>query len=154
MINHQDFFLKKVPNLVADLQPNKPALWGSMNASQMVDHLTAGTRIFMTQKEVEITVPKEKIPLAQEWLMTDANFKEGRRKPERYSEYESAELSDFEKLKTDFLSALQEFDRLTSTQHDFWTVHPSFGKLNAQQIRQLQFKHIRHHFQQFGLMPR
>lgn len=154
MTNHRTFFQEQVPRLIKQLQSDTAALWGMMNAAKMLDHITAGTKLFMAQEEVEIKIPEEKIPRYQAWLMTDANFKEGAQKPEKYHEYESADLSDFENMKADFLAALQEFDEVTANKADYWTVHPSFGKLDAEHTRQLQFKHLRHHFQQFGLMPR
>lgn len=154
MTNHQDFFQNKVPALLAELKPTTTAIWGNMNAAKMLDHITAGTKLFMAQRDMEVNIPEEKIPRYQAWLMTEAGFQQGAMKPEKYKEFESTDLSDFEQLKVEFLDALREFDKLTANKADFWTVHPSFGKLDAEHTRQLQYKHLRHHFQQFGLMPR
>jgi hypothetical protein len=154
MKNHHYFFQEQVPALLAELRPESHAQWGTMNAAQMLDHITAGTKLFMAQREMEIDTPVDKIPRYQAWLMTEANFNEGAQKPTNYADYESAKYADFEHMKKEFLAVLADFDALTSTQSDFWTVHPSFGKLDAEHTRQLQYKHLRHHLQQFGLMPR
>ncbi len=68
MTNRKSFFTEEVPKLINELKPDTTPLWGTMNAAQMLDHLTAGTRLFMRQEEVEVTIPEDKIPLAQEWL--------------------------------------------------------------------------------------
>ena len=151
---HQTFFTEQVPQILHRLQPNIKPLWGTMDATKMLDHLTAGTKLFLAQREIPLTIPEEKVPRYKAWLMTDANFKEGAPKPGLYSEFEGLARRDFEALKTAFLEVLKQFESATTSGSDFWTVHPSFGKLNAEETRQLQFKHIRHHFQQFGLLPR
>ena len=153
-MNHHAFFNVDVPQLLGSLESTTPNLWGSMNAVQMLDHLIAGTRLFMAKKEVPLEVPEEKLDRYKAFLMSDKNFMEGAPKPEPYKGYEGRAGEDMRHLKEEFLKVLTAFDLQTQTDPDFWCIHPSFGKLNAEETRQLQYKHIRHHFQQFGLMPR
>ena len=108
MTNHHDFFQEKVPALIAALNPDTVALWGSMNAARMLDHITAGTKLFMAQRDMEVEIPEEKIPRYQAWLMTEAGFQQGARKPEKYNAFESTDVSDFEGLKIDFLETLNK----------------------------------------------
>jgi oxepin-CoA hydrolase/3-oxo-5,6-dehydrosuberyl-CoA semialdehyde dehydrogenase len=154
MTNHSAFFTTEVPQLLQRLKPETPRLWGSMAAPQMLDHLHAGTVLFMAKRIVPLEVPEEKLERYKAFLMSDKNFGEGAPKPDLYHEYEAAEPGAFQAQKDAFLKTLSTFDDVTQTDPDFWCFHPSFGKLNAEETRQLQYKHIRHHFQQFGLMPR
>ena len=153
-MSHQTFFDLEVPALLKKLEANTENLWGEMSATQMMDHLLAGTHLFMSKQLVDLEVPEEKIERYKAFLMSDKNFMESAPKPKPYKHYELKSGEDMEKLKASFLEALRQFDVLTKTDPDFWCFHPSFGKLNAEETRQLQFKHIRHHFQQFGLLPR
>ena len=154
MKNYSTFFTTEVPQLLQQLYPETPRLWGSMTASQMLDHLHAGTVLFMAKRMVPLEVPEEKLDRYKAFLMSDKNFGEGAPKPELYKEYEATEPVVFNAQKEALKKVLINFEKVTQTDPDFWCFHPSFGKLNAEETRQLQYKHIRHHFQQFGLMPR
>lgn len=152
MTKHQAFFKTEVPTVLEALKPTTPRKWGTMSATKMLDHLLAGTLLMLSKREVLLGVDAEKLPRLKAFLMSDKPFAEGAPKPELYTEYETAAPEDFEGTKAAFLHALKNFDYVTSTESDFWSFHPTFGKLTAEETRQLQYKHIRHHFQQFGLM--
>ncbi len=152
MTNHQTFFVTEVPAMLGQLKPNTARKWGTMSATKMLDHLLAGTTLMLSKREISLTVEEEKLPRLKAFLMSDKPFMEGAPKPLLYNEYETANPEDFEGTKSAFLEALKTFDFVTSTEAGFWSTHPTFGKLTAEETRQLQFKHIRHHFQQFGLM--
>lgn len=152
MINHQNFFQTEVPQLLNRFAANTKPLWGTMSATKMLQHLLAGTQIMLSKRVVPLTVDEEKLPRYKAFLMSDKPFGESLPKPELYHEYESLSVLEFESVRTDFLNELEKFEAATKSQTDFWCFHPSFGKLNAEETRQLQFKHIRHHFQQFRLM--
>ena len=152
MTNHQTFFRSEVPEILSRLKPDQKPKWGEMNASEMVDHILAGMKLFLSKTETELETPAEYLPKYKAFLMSDKGFKPGAKKPLDYRNYESSSLDDLEALKHEFFEQLVEFDKITSTDAAFWSFHPSFGKLNAEETRQLNYKHIRHHFRQFGLM--
>ena len=152
MTNHKDFFLNDVPELLSRLEANAKPLWGVINATQMADHILAGTRLFLSKTKTELETPEELLPKYKVFLMSDRGFKESAKKPDEYEKYEGNDGTELEELKTEFLKQLLKFEEVTATEEDFWSFHPSFGMLNAEETRQLQFKHIRHHFRQFGLM--
>ncbi len=151
MALHQTFFKEEVPKLLDRLQANDKPSWGVMSATLMVDHLLAGTRLFMSKIETKLETPEELLPKYKAFLMSDRTFKQSAQQPAEYNRFESDE-KDFNQLRKEFLEQLAAFDQLTAHDDSFWSFHPSFGKLNAEETRQLQYKHIRHHFVQFGLM--
>jgi len=152
MNNHQDFFQNEVPQLLKQLNANAQGNWGSMHVAQMLDHLHAGTLLMLSKRRSLLEVAEEKLPRYKAFLMSDQGFMEGARKPILYAEYEITDLEEFEVLKEKLVAAVKEFDSVTQSDKDFFCFHPSFGELNAEETRQLQFKHIRHHFQQFGIL--
>jgi len=154
MMNHTPFFIAEVAQLLKPLRPETPRLWGTMTAPQMLDHVQAGTTLFMAKRMMPLVVPEEKLDRLKAFLMSDKPFMESAPKPEQYLEFETKIFPEFDAQKEAFLKVLATFDHVTRTDADFWCFHPSFGRLNAEETRQLQYKHIRHHFQQFGLMPR
>lgn len=148
---HRSFFLK-APEALRKLDVNQKPLFGEMNAVEMVDHLLTGMKLFLSKTETALETPQEFLPKYRAFLMSDKGFKPGAKKPHGYQKYESANAHDLEALKRAFNSMLKEFDEITATDPEFWSFHPSFGKLNAEETRQLHFKHLRHHLRQFGLM--
>ena len=152
MTNHQTFFTQDVPDLIRPLKADQVPAWGVMSATEMVDHILAGTQLFLSKTEMELETPEELLPKYKLFLMSDRGFKQSAKKPVEYSQYEQADPGDLEALKARFIDALAKFDTITASESDFWSFHPSFGRLDAEETRQLQFKHIRHHFQQFGLL--
>ena len=154
MSNHQTFFQQDVPQLLNKLTIEAQPEWGEMDVVKMLEHLRAGTELFMGKIKTELEVPEEKLPRYKAFLMSDKPFMQHAPKPKVYNSYEQKDELNFEKLKSDFLTALKKFDTVTRTEQDFCVFHPSFGLLNAEETRQLQFKHICHHFQQFGLLKR
>ena len=152
MNNHQEFFQKDVPQLLNGLKASAQGKWGSMNVNQMIGHLQAGTMLMMSKRKVALEVPEEKLPRYKAFLMSDKSFMQGAPKPDLYLEYEKADFEAFDLAKEKLASLVLEFDKITQNDKGFWSFHPSFGMLDAEETRQLQFKHIRHHFQQFGLL--
>lgn len=152
MTNHKDFFQIEAPIILARLMPDQKPKWGEMNAIEMVDHLLAGMKLFLSKTETKLETPEEFLPKYKAFIMSNKGFKPGAKKPLDYEKYESANAHDLEALKQAFNDKLKEFDEITSTDPEFWSFHPSFGKLNVEETRQLNFKHLRHHFRQFGLM--
>lgn len=148
---HAHFFEVETPQLLAKLQPETLPEWGSMNALQMVDHLRAGFVLMRTLKQCDLLIPEEKLEASRAHLMTDKNFMKNVPKPTMYLAQEKNNVADIQAAKQAFLAELAIFNVHTQTTPDFYSAHPYYGKLNAEQTRQLNFKHIRHHFTQFNL---
>ncbi len=151
MNNHLEFFQDQVPQLLVKLNAKSKPIWGEMNVLKMVDHLRLGA-VLMLRNTGQLTVPEEKLPKYKAFLMSDKPFTQGIPKPKMYEIEENEIDHDLEKAKIEFLKQLAVFNETTLNNIHFQSFHPSFGHLNATETRQLQFKHIRHHFQQFGIM--
>lgn len=152
MNDNFDNLNKELSTLVEALTMNSQGLWGSMTHIQMLRHLTAGLQMGVSYKAYEITTPEDKIDSYQRFLMSDRGFAQGAPKPKEYLPFEEGEPQALDEEKRRFLEAFEVFKNETESQPDFWMNHPSFGKLDAIMARQLMYKHIKHHFTQFGIM--
>ena len=151
--NHKDFFLIETPALIQNLKPDAQPLWGSMHAQQMLAHLYGSAVLMQTRQVGKLLIPEEKVPAAQAFLMSDKTLMKHAQKPEAYNLIEDKLDQDFELMRQMFVAAIVTFEETTRTEsEDFRFFHPYFGDLNAEQTRQLQYKHIRHHFLQFALI--
>lgn len=149
--NFEDYFTH-VPTLLSKLKPDSKPQFGTMNILEMVEHLTIGLELSMSYKEYFIKTPEEQIPAFQRWLMTDKPFRPFSPMPKNFEDFQAPDGQSLEAAKERLIEKLRLFKKTVEEDNKFWSVHESFGKLNAEQTRQLHFKHITHHFTQFGVL--
>ena len=142
----------ELPNLLSKLNADLKPKWGTMHVLQMVNHLATGFELSASYQEYKITTPEEKIPAFQRFLMSDKPFPHHSKMPQNYVDFPAIESNDLESAKARFLEKVRLLKEATENDTDFWSVHENFGKLNAEQTRQLHFKHITHHLTQFGVI--
>lgn len=128
------------------LRPDSRPLWGKMNASQMVTHLTEWMRLATGElksaprnKPMRYPVIKQFIIYAMPWpkgVPTAPELLE--RKP-----------SGWEQERADFTARLKSFDKLRMQTE--WPVHPAFGRMSTRTWGVLGYKHTNHHLTQFGV---
>ncbi len=141
-------------SLLADLSPDKPALWGKMNAQQMVEHVTDFFMISTGKLHVPLVTPAEHLPKFKEFLLSDKQFRENTKAPVLPEEPLPVRKPDLtsaiQKLKT----TIEGFFTFFSDDPGKKTLHPVFGELNFEEWILLHYKHVTHHARQFGLLPR
>ena len=128
------------------------ALWGRMDAQQMVEHLILLFDISNKKQETPILTPEKYLHKSQAFLRSEElmpkNFvaKFLPIDPIPYT------FSSLEESKNKIFSSLDSF-------HSYWKGikeetlnHPVFGKLNKELWDRVHNKHIHHHFLQFGLI--
>ncbi len=131
---------------LGQLTAEKPALWGKMNAPQMVAHLTQAMR--MTTGELPVarkSTPMGFPPL--NWLVIYwLPWPQGTpTAPELLAGKSTAWPTDVAVLD-DLVAGFGSLDRDRA-----WPIHPVFGKLSAKMWGALGWKHIDHHLRQFGV---
>jgi Protein of unknown function (DUF1569) len=132
------------------LTPESKALWGKMNAGEMLCHCLDGSKMslgeipptdrsnFLTRNFVKylvvyvIPIPKD-APAAPE-----INPHKSGTKPQ-----------DFERERGLLIEEINNFANLKH--EDFKGRHHVFGKMTANQWGRLGYKHLDHHLKQFGL---
>jgi hypothetical protein len=131
------------------LQPNRNALWGKMNVSQMLSHcqapmemafgkLTLQSNFFM---RIVGKIFKNKILNGQGFKKHSPTVKEFIRNDKN---------TDFEKNKMILLESLSHFlaaGELAIVNKK----HPFFGTMSTEEWDKLQYMHLNHHLKQFGV---
>jgi hypothetical protein len=132
------------------LRPNTPALWGKMNATEMLVHCTGATLMPMGD------LPVKNVPFLIRWLIGKRVKKFVLREgPLRKNSPTAAELKnftdirDFEAEKQRFLAALNKIG--TGRSAIKRELHPFFGSMTPEEWGELNYKHTDHHFSQFGV---
>lgn len=142
--NTYENVLERLANLNANIEPK----WGKMSAAQMCKHCQFPLELALEK----ITLPKPN-PLAKLFFKS---FKKGMYNNKPWKKnlptvkmFKVTQDFDFatqrDKLQT-LITAMYE-DR-NRTQR---AAHPAFGQFTTQQWGQMQYKHLDHHFTQFGI---
>jgi hypothetical protein len=134
--------LERLERLAPDTIPR----WGKMNAPQMVAHLTSWARMAggeLTTKT--IPVPLRYFPLKQlviYWLPFPKGVPTA---PELIARGPTDWAAETAALRAHIGSFATEDKKAE------WPLHPAFGKLTPRAWGVLCYRHIDHHFRQFGV---
>lgn len=134
--------LARAEKLTAD----SPAQWGKMNASRMLTHVTDGLRMTMGEMEIAPKMTPFRFPPLRYLIIYVLPFPKGAPTApqllERVPGEWERELAEFKTV----------FARLAaSSQRTDWPEHPAFGKMSRKDWGALCYKHLDHHFRQFGV---
>ena len=137
---------RELRDRVARLTPATERQWGTMSAPQMLAHLVEAMRM----ASGEIVVPSKNLPLRftpfKQLILYVLPFPKGApTAPELISRAPLDWPTEAATLAT-MIERFGERDRSAR-----WAEHPAFGKLTGKQWGVLVYKHIDHHFRQFGV---
>lgn len=128
------------------LSPEAKAQWGKMNVSQMLAHLASAMR--MAKGELygkPRHVPIRYAPLKQ-LLIFWLPFPKG---VPTAPELMGNEITDWDSGIADLRSEIEYF--ATRDRNMEWPEHPAWGKMTPRAWGVLGYRHIDHHFKQFGI---
>lgn len=137
----------EIKTRIDKISQSSTPLWGKMNAGQMLAHCSVGLSSALgdvKQKRKFIgllfgKMAKKSIFDPKPWkkgLPTDKSFK-------------ITIPCDFDKEKNNFMSLLERFSAAGSGGMSPYP-HPFFGDMTGEEWGILQYRHIDHHFSQFG----
>jgi Protein of unknown function (DUF1569) len=142
----QETTLQELRERFEKLNANVTNEWGKMNAAQMLAHCTATLQM----PAGEIAVKKSPLSLIG-WMFKGLIRNEkpfGKNSPTA-PEFVMKDSRDFEVEKQRFLDAFQKIAKGPDAVKCFQ--HPFFGKMTCDDWGRLMYKHVDHHFRQFGV---
>lgn len=131
------------------LRPDSPAHWGKMDAAQMLAHVNAVYAVSLGEKEA-------RYPFLLRWLMrwlvkpSVVNEKPYKRNLRTAPAFKIGDAAAFEQEKQRLKGYLQRCLELGKV-HFEGKKSPSFGEMTAEEWNNQFYKHLDHHFQQFGV---
>jgi hypothetical protein len=133
---------------VNKLTPESKALWGKMNAAQMLQHCKLASDVAFGDQNLKIN-PLMK--LLGKMLKKKVFYGAGLKKNSPTAkEFIIPSAFDFEEAKNGFIANLTKIanegkSAITVMNHPFW------GKLSYEDWDALMWKHTNHHLEQFGV---
>lgn len=155
MDNEQLHFIsEKYNHHLEQLTPESKAVWGKMNAQQMVEHLADFYDIAAGKIKTTLLTPVEHLPKYREFLLSDKMFRENTKAPAELMGEEPApvKLADLHQAKARLAESVAAFKTYFENAPQAETVHPVFGMLSYSDWTRLHYKHLVHHLKQFSLI--
>ncbi len=128
------------------LTPDSRARWGKMNASQMVAHLNNSLRMAAGELATSPRNLAIRYPPLKQMIIYWLPFPKG---VPTAPELLSGDTTDWVSATTALRQRVSGF--ATRDPGQPWPLHPAFGKLTSRSWWVLGYRHIDHHFKQFGV---
>jgi len=135
----------EIKNRLNTLNLESERKWGKMDISQMLHHCQHPLNVSLGKGNIK----KQFFPLAFLFKKSLYNDKPWRQNLPTAKSFKITEQKDFEPEKIALEKLIDEFHQLKNKTQ--WEPHPLFGKFTPQQWGQMQYKHLDHHFRQFGV---
>ena len=153
MTEYQLFLYDEFPQLLEKIEAEKEAKWGKMNAHQMLEHLAHIMSIANGRFAITPNAEPERLAYRKmRFLETEYPFPRGVRVEFISEEPIPTQFPEIHQSKAFLLNQLQRFFDYHSEHPDLMPVHPVFEPMNYDEWVQFQARHIKHHFQQFGVL--
>ncbi|WP_405608297.1 hydroxymethylglutaryl-CoA reductase, degradative [Polaribacter sp. Asnod1-A03] len=152
-INWVDFLnFDDISTRLSTLDIDKKPLFGKMNAQQMIEHLSAVTKIANGNWDVDVFVSDEKTARRKPFLDTDNELETGFKSSFIADEPIPLKFSSKEEAIEDLIAQIKIFVKVFTKDKERKITHPFFGELDFEYWKKFQVKHFTHHFKQFGLV--
>lgn len=142
----------KIREKLATLSSDSKPVFGKMNAQQMIEHLSAITKIANENWKVDVFVSDEKTARRKPFLDTDNELEIGFKPTLLAEEPNALKFNSIEEAIDDLISQIQLFVKVFEDNPSKTVVHPFFGELNFDYWKKFHTKHFTHHFKQFSLI--
>jgi hypothetical protein len=129
------------------LSPDTPARWGKFNATRMIAHVNDALRMALADLPVKPKKTPLKNALARLLIIHIFPFPKGApTAPELLARVDQAEFEAERKAFAELIARVGARKDATD-----WPEHPAFGAMTQRDWGVLGYKHVHHHFTQFGI---
>jgi len=132
---------------INSLSDKNQALWGKMNAFQMVKHCTHCDDMIFGKIQIKRVFIGRLIgpSLLKKALKDNTPF--GKNAPTSPLLKTDGHTGDIEQQKKEWISRIEQYANFSNNNF----VHPFFGQMTKEQIGIFAYKHADHHLKQFGV---
>ncbi len=134
------------------LKPNTNPAFGRMTPQHMVEHLIITSKLSVGKIQYPSFDPSQKALKSKELLLyTPLEMPMGLTAPNDSGQLLPLKHPSLEAAKDALSQAWREFKSYYEGNHDVKHVHPRFGMLDYNEWQRFHYKHVMHHFKQFGI---
>jgi hydroxymethylglutaryl-CoA reductase len=152
-MDFKHFLYEEFPLLLRGLKTETPALWGKMNAQQMVEHLYLVVSASNGRITIQPGVDAERLAYRKmRYFEKDVHMPRHLRVDFIPEEPNPVQFPNIEDAKMQLFAQLQRFDDYFAEHQGITTMHPVLGHLIFTEWIETHARHFRHHLIQFGLI--
>jgi len=135
----------QIKERINNLSPQSKRVWGKMEVPQMLNHCQYP---LITGLNTEPVKPKFNLMglLFKKAMYSDKPWRKNIPTPKRFRVEDHRNFDDEKQKLSNLIGAFH-----ARKNDDNWQPHPMFGTFTKQQWGQIQYKHLDHHFRQFGV---
>lgn len=133
---------------VEKLTVNQKALWGNMNATEMLAHCNSCNKQILEEGRGKDKTTVKQYLLRILALYIAPGFKKGLASEPVHITKGKVDASQFDLQKKEFIRLIEKFPLNTK---ELTLTHPAFGNISTRQWGIAAFKHMDHHLRQFAL---
>lgn len=138
---------------VEQLKEDTPALWGTMTAQHMLEHLLLPLEFSRGLFDVPLVSPIEKVEkIKRIMLLSDAPLKRDFPAPFLSPGLQPLKFGSLAESKLALYKEIEAFLNFWKENPSSIFTHPIFGPLNEKEWYVFHSKHFTHHLSQFGLV--
>ena len=135
------------------LKEDTLALWGTMTAQHMLEHLLLPLKFSRGVFEVPVVTPLDKLEKTKRiMLLSDAPFKRDFQAPFIGPGLQALKYKSLDESKLALFKEIEAFLFYWKENPNSIFAHPIFGSLNEKEWYLFHSKHFTHHLSQFGLV--
>ncbi|UZO80973.1 DUF1569 domain-containing protein [Aquimarina sp. ERC-38] len=135
-----------IQNRLANLHSGSQAKWGKMSVGQMLFHCQLPLEIATSDKHSKLK------PNFIARLLFKKSLYNDRLWPKNLPTAPSLKVTSEKDFKTESTKLAEKIaDFYSMKDQDSFKPHPVFGKFTPEQWGKMQYKHLDHHFRQFGV---
>lgn len=138
---------REIGDRLTRLTADRKADWGRMSSQQMLCHLNRSIAMATGELAVPGRWTPFRLPILKQFILYYAPFPKN--VPTAPELRVTSTPNAWEREVADFSATLDRF--AARRQETGWPPHPAFGPLSAQQWGVLVYRHVDHHFRQFGV---
>lgn len=130
------------------LTPSSPRQWGKMDVAQMLAHCKAAFRVPLSEQPMK----RSMLGLLVGWMIKQKLYNDDpwKKNLPTAPEFRITDQKDFEKERTELAMLINTFYQRGKGNVGKYP-HPMFGSFTQDQWGQAMYKHLDHHFRQFGV---
>ena len=140
---------QEILDRVNNLNENTQAQWGKMNVAQMLKHCQTPIETAVGKHNMTMKVGFFKKLLFKAFKPMMYNDKPWKPNMQTPKEFRITDKHDFKAEKENLVNLINEF--AAKKEETNWPTHPVFGNFTPEQRGKMQYKHLDHHFRQFGV---
>ena len=150
--NLEVFLKEHLPVQLNKLHPQLTPRWGQMNVQQMTEHLSLTFLMATGQFKVKLTTDAEKIPVFKRYLMDPSkDFPQNFQNPLLPAAPIPVTTAGLNEARTGLMQSVEKFFVFFTENPAAVTLNNVWGELNYLEWMVMNYKHIKHHFAQFGI---